>query len=415
MSYRTGRRQFLKSVAASAATATSACQPEAEGGVDMPGAPSDSGRDPAGAGSTDGIQSDMTSQTGDSTTGTDGTGNTPAAPPVTSPLGVALLGLGSYSTHQLAPALQLTKHCRLVGIITGTPSKVPTWQERYGIEDKNVYSYDTMAQLVDNPDIHVVYVVTPNHVHAQYVIAAARAKKHVWCEKPMALTAEECQSMIDACRDNGVKLSIGYRLQHEPNTRTIIEYAATKPFGAIQEVEALAGFSAFGPQDADIWRLKRAPGGGALYDMGVYSINAARYATGEEPVRVRNARQWTERPELFSEVDEWTEFELEFPSGVIASCRTSFGETMDLLDVRCASGSYRLSPMQAYTGVSGETSDGTQLDQKVENQQAKQMDDDALAIIEQRPVLVPGEEGLRDVRIVQAIQSSADTGQAVDL
>lgn len=330
---------------------------------------------------------------------------TPARP--TSPLGVALLGLGRYASERLAPALQLTQHCRLVGIVTGTPSKVADWQTRYGIEDKNVYTYETMAELIDNPDIHVVYVVTPNHLHPTFVIAAARAKKHVWCEKPMAMTVEECQTMIDVCKENGVTLSIGYRLQHEPNTRTLIGYSETKPFGAITHVEALAGFSGFSTADAEVWRLKKAPGGGALFDMGVYCINAARYSLGEEPSRVLSATQWTNRPELFTEVDEFTDFELEFPSGAVASCRTSFGERMDSLEVTCAEGSYKLEPFQGYTGVSGTTSDGTPLNQTVENQQAKQMDDDALSIIEGRPMLVPGEEGLRDVRVVQAIVQSA--------
>ena len=339
----------------------------------------------------------------------------PTPPVLSDPLGVALLGLGSYASTRLAPALQLTKHCRLTGIITGTPSKVGEWQNRYAIEDKNVYNYENMAALIDNPDIHVVYVVTPNHVHAQFAIAAARAKKHVWCEKPMAMTPEECQSMIDACKENGVKLCIGYRMQHEPNTQTVIGYATSKPFGAIQKVEALSGFSGFGSSEADVWRLKRAMGGGALFDMGVYAINAARYVTGQEPVRVKTARQWSERSDLFAEVDEWTEFELEFPAGVIASCRTSFGENLNRLEISCAQGSYFLQPMQAYEGVSGEASDGTQLNLTVQNQQDKQMDDDALALLEGREVLVPGEEGLRDLRILKAIEQSASTGQPVEL
>lgn len=231
----------------------------------------------------------------------------------------------------------------------------------------------------------------------------------------MAMTPEECQSIIDACRENGVKLSIGYRMQHEPNTQTVIEYASTKPYGAIQEVEALAGFSGFGGGNTNVWRLKRDMGGGALYDMGVYCINAARYATGEEPVRVKSASQWTDRPQLFSEVDEWTEFELEFPSGVIAFCRTSFGANMNRLEIACESGGYSLEPMQAYQAVKGETSDGKELNLTIQNQQARQMDNDALAILGQGPLLVPGEEGLRDVRIVQAIFEAADTGGPVDL
>ncbi len=273
-----------------------------------------------------------------------------------------------------------------------------------------------MAGLIDNPNIHVVYIVTPNHVHMQYAIAAARAKKHVWCEKPMALDVPECQAIIDACQENGVELCIGYRMRHEPNTQTVIGYASSKPFGAVVDVVSLAGFRGFGTAaDANAFRLKRAMGGGALYDMGLYAINAARYATGEEPLRVRNARQWTERPEIFTEVDEWTEFELEFPSGVIAHCRTSFGENIDSLDVTCESGSYRLAPINVSTAVRGQASDGTQFNQMIASQQAKQMDDDALAIIERRAVLAPGEEGLQGVRIISAIQEAVSTGQTIDV
>jgi glucose-fructose oxidoreductase len=331
------------------------------------------------------------------------------------PLGVALLGLGSYASEQLAPALQLTQQCRLVGLVTGTPSKAPQWQAKYGIPVENSYSYETLAQIRDNPDIHVVYVVTPPSLHKKYAIAAAEAGKHVWCEKPMALSEQECRDMIAACQQNGVKLCIGYRMQHEPNTRTVIEYATSRPYGKIVRVDALAGYSGYHGGDTNVWRLDGSMGGGALYDMGVYTINAARYATGEEPIQVRSASQWTERPDLFMGIDEWTEFELVFPSGAIAYGRTSFGENINSLDVECATGSYRLAPMQQYTGVKGSTSDGVALDRPIDNQQARQMDDDALAIIEGRDVIAPGEEGLRDIILITAIRQAALTGMPVDL
>ena len=398
-------------MAASAAAATGACQTEDGGSAGTAGSSGTAGSTGTGGGA--GTGGSAGTGGGGASGGQAGSGN---QPPLTSPLGVALLGLGNYASNRLAPALQLTEHCKLRGIVTGTPSKAAMWQEQYGIESENVYSYDTMAGLIDNPNIHVVYIVTPNHVHMQYAIAAARAKKHVWCEKPMAMDVPECQAIIDACRENGVELCIGYRMRHEPNTQTIIGYASSKPYGAVVDVVSHAGFRGFGnAADATAYRLKRAMGGGALYDMGLYAINAARYAIGEEPIRVRNARQWTDRPEIFTEVDEWTEFELEFPSGVIARCRTTFGQNIDSLDVTCESGSYRLSPMYVYTGARGQTSDGTQLNQMLVNQQAKQMDDDALAIIERRAVLAPGEEGLQGVRIILAIQEAASTGQTVDL
>ncbi|MDT0676612.1 Gfo/Idh/MocA family protein [Autumnicola musiva] len=321
-------------------------------------------------------------------------------------LGVALVGLGYYSTNLLAPALQKTDYCELKGIVTGSPEKIPKWQKQYGIKDANVYNYENMDSIANNNDIDVVYVVLPNSLHAEYAIKAANAGKHVWCEKPMAKTAEECRSIIDACRENDVKLSIGYRMQHEANTKTIMKWAKTKSFGAIEELKANAGF--YGTNISP-WRLEQEMGGGAMYDMGVYSLNGARYSTGMEPVAV-SATHSTKRPEMFDEVDETTIFTLEFSEGIIANCRTSFGESMNILDINCAKGSYYLEPFQAYSGVKGKASDGTVLEPFGKNQQAVQMDDDALAIINNQPVLVPGEEGLKDILIVEKIFESASKG-----
>jgi glucose-fructose oxidoreductase len=327
-------------------------------------------------------------------------------------LGVVLLGLGNYAETRLAPGLTKTRNCALRGIVTGTPAKVPVWQERYSITDRNVYDYASFPQIANNSEIDVVYVVVPPALHAQYAIAAAEAGKHVWCEKPMAMNAEECQRIIDACRANRVSLSIGYRMQHEPNTQTVIQYGKQKPYGAIRSVRAVAGDRMGGEPS---WRMVKAMGGGALYDMGVYAINAIRYATGEEPVRVVRARQWADRPELFTEVDESTEFELELPSGVIAYGKASRFQPENVLRVEAQNGWYQLEPMQSYEGVKGQTSDGKALDQPIDHQQARQMDDDALAILEGRPAMVPGEEGQRDIRIVQAIVQAAQSGAAVAL
>lgn len=327
-------------------------------------------------------------------------------------LGVALLGLGSYASERLAPGLQKTRYCKLTGVVSGTPSKLEEWRKQYDLKPSNLYSYETLQTIKDNADIDVIYVVTPTSLHAKYAIAAANAGKHVWCEKPMAMTVRECQSVIDACRQNHVKLSIGYRMQHEPNTQTVIEYAKTKPYGAITSVTAKAAYAGNGGTG---WRFVKAMGGGALYDMGVYSINGLRYAVGQEPVRVLRASQIVKRPELFGDVDETTEFELEFPNGLIGHGFTSVGEPGNELRVSCERGSYFLQPMQAYEGVKGETSDGIALNKTVEHQQARQMDDDALAILEDREVMVPGEEGLRDIRLVQAIIESARTGQPVTI
>lgn len=321
-------------------------------------------------------------------------------------LGVALVGLGNYSTNQLAPALQETSHCELRGIVTGSPEKIPRWKEKYGIKDKNVYNYENMHTIANNDDIDVIYIVLPVSMHAEYSIIAANAGKHVWCEKPMAKTAAECRDIIEACNKNNVKLSIGYRMQHEKNTQTIMKWAETKPYGSIENLTAEAGYNG---ATITPWKLEKEMGGGAMYDMGVYPLNAARYSTGMEPVAV-SATHTTNRPEMFDEVDETTIFDLEFPEGITASCRTSFGESMNNLEINCSNGWYYLRPFQSYSGVKGKTSDGKILEPFGKNQQAVQMDDDALAIINNKPVMVPGEDGLRDIVILEKIYESAANG-----
>lgn len=324
-------------------------------------------------------------------------------------LGIALVGLGYYSTDLLAPALQLTQHCYLSGIVTGSPDKARRWQQQYNIPDTNTYNYNSFKDIANNPAIDVIYIVLPPSMHAEYVIKAAEAGKHVWCEKPMALSVVECNSMIDACKKNKVKLSIGYRMQHEPNTQRIIQFRKDKTYGNITRVLAAAGYF---DNRTNHWKQIKAMGGGAMYDMGVYPLNAARYVTGEEPSAV-TARQSTTRPEIYKDIDETMKFTLEFPGGAIADCETSFGRNMNELQVTCTKGWYNLKPFQAYSGVNGTTSDHVTLNAVIPNEQAKQMDEDALSIMLNKPVLVPGEEGLKDIRVVEAIYRSVKESKRI--
>ncbi len=323
-------------------------------------------------------------------------------------LGVALVGLGGYSSGRLAPGLQQTEHCELRGIVTGSPEKIPEWQERYDIPDGNVYNYENMHEIANNDDIDIVYVVVPTGLHAKYSIIAAEAGKHVWCEKPMAMNVEECRAIIDAANQNNVQLAIGYRMQHEPNTQTIIRYGEEETYGKVVNVRTGAGYDGY-HEDGN-WRKDAELGGGALYDMGVYPINAIRYSTGLEPIRARGV-QSVVRKDVYTEVDEMTHFELEFANGMRCFGETSFGKSMNYLSVDASDGWYYLKPMSSYSGVQGKVSDGTVLPADPGHQQARQMDDNALAIKENRPNLVPGEEGLRDIRIVRAIMESSRQGK----
>jgi glucose-fructose oxidoreductase len=329
-------------------------------------------------------------------------------------LGVALVGLGYYSTDLLAPALEQTKHCYLAGIVTGTPSKAEAWKSKYNLPDKNIYDYSNFDKIANNPDIDVIYVVLPPSMHKEYVVRAANAGKHVWCEKPMAITAEECRAMIDACRKNKQTLAIGYRLQHEPNTQEYRAMIKKKQFGVVKSVNCAAGYF---DGRTDHWKQKKEMGGGVLYDMGVYSIQGARLGTGMEPISVVSAKTSTKRPEVYKNgLDETAVATLEFPGGVLADIKTSFGENVNFLNVNCEKGEIKVEPYSGYNGVKATTSAG-QINHPYEVpwQQAKQMDDDALAIIQGKSLLVPGEEGLRDIRIVEAIYKSAASGKQVKL
>lgn len=329
-------------------------------------------------------------------------------------VGVALVGLGYYSTDLLAPALQLTTNCYLAGIVTGTPSKADTWKEKYAIPEENIYNYENFDSIKDNPNIDAIYIVLPPSMHEEYVIRAANAGKHVWCEKPMAVTAQECQNMIDACNKNGVKLSIGYRLHHEPNTQEYRSIINEKKLGEIKSLQCAAGYQ---ENRTDHWKQKKEMGGGVIYDMGVYSIQGARCGTGMEPIAVIAAKTTSTRPEIYKDgLADVVEATLEFPGGVMADIKTSFAENTNFLTVPCEEGTLEMQPFSAYAGVKG-TSPLGEINHpyEVPMQQAMQMDNDALSILENKPVLVPGEEGLRDIRIVEAILKSAETGEKVSI
>ena len=322
------------------------------------------------------------------------------------PLGIALVGLGYYSEGQLAPALQQTKHCRLAGIVTGSPGKAERWKREYQLSQKNVYNYDNFDDVRNNDEIDIIYVVLPNFMHAEYVIRAAAAGKHVICEKPMAISVEECDRMIEACARAGKKLSIGYRLHFEPHHQELMRLGREKPMGPVQVLGAKDGAS-----DVNGWRLeKEMAGGGPLMDLGIYCVQGCRYSTGLEPLAVRAQEIPKTDPEKFKTIEEGLDFLLEFPNGITADCRTSYTESMNNLRVVYQSGWAELEPAYAYEGIRGETSAGKMNYPQV-NQQARQMDDFALAILEGRPSPVPGEMGRQDLRILEAIYRAMRSGK----
>jgi predicted dehydrogenase len=327
-------------------------------------------------------------------------------------LGFALCGLGSLSTHQIAPALQKTEHCRLAGVITDTPEKAAAWRSRYNIPERSVYTYETMHRMADNPDIDVVYVVTPNALHLDHAVAAAKAGKHVFCEKPMEVSVERCQQMIDALKAANRMLGIAYRCQFEPHHLECMRLARSREFGAPKVIDAYFGFNI--PPGA--WRLKRAlAGGGPLMDVGIYALQATRYLTGEEPVWV-SATTTQGDPERFSEVEASVLWQSRFPGGAISHCGASYNAASSgYFRVLAESGWFGLDPAFNYDGIRGTRSDGKPIDFPSTDHFAVEMDDFAQCILDKKPSKVSGEEGLRDVRIMMAIYESARTGRPVEL
>jgi len=328
-------------------------------------------------------------------------------------IGFALAGLGRLSTYQLAPALQKTAHCRLAGIVTGHPAKAEQWKAEYQIPDRNIYNYDNMEKMADNPDIDVVYVVTPNALHAEHSIKAARAGKHVLCEKPMEVSVEKCRQIIDACKQAGRQLAIGYRLHFEPNNLECARLAREKVFGDVKIIEASFGFPIGDPTQ---WRLNRAlAGGGPLMDVGIYALQATRYLMGEEPAEVSAMTTVTD-PVKFKEVEESIVWQAKFPGGALAYCNATYGAQGLSRFTACAEkGWFKLDPAFNYGGIHGVRSDKQEIRLPAIDQFAAEMDDFAQCILNNQPTRVPGEEGLRDVKIMMAIYEAAHTGKTVSL
>ena len=329
-------------------------------------------------------------------------------------LRVAIMGLGSYGTR-VAEAMLDCKMAKLVGVISGTPSKITAWQSKYNIPEKNCYNYENFDNIKNNPDIDAVYVITPNALHHDEVIRVAKAGKHVICEKPMALNAKEGEEMIAACKKANVKLLVGYRMHFEPHTLEIIRMRNAGEFGKILFFQGLSGFTIGDPNQ---WRLNpKLSGGGALMDIGIYSINGARYMVGEDPVWV-TAEETKNNPVKFKEgVDETIQFQFGFPGGAVASCLSTYSmNNLDRFFLNGERGFAELQPATGYGPIMGRTNKG-EINQPVVTHQTLQMEEMSAIILQGKVPVVPvnGEEALKDLKIIDAIYEATKTGKKVEL
>nr|WP_068890112.1 Gfo/Idh/MocA family oxidoreductase [Pedobacter panaciterrae] len=329
-------------------------------------------------------------------------------------LRVAIMGLGGYGTR-VAEAMQSCVKAKLVGVISGTPSKIKDWQTKYNIPEKNCYNYENFDQIKNNPDIDAVYVITPNALHHDHVIRVAKAGKHAICEKPMAINPKEGLEMIDACKKANVKLLVGYRMHFEPKTLEVIRMRNAGEFGKIMFFQGQCGFKIGDPKQ---WRLnKQLAGGGAMMDIGIYAINGSRYMIGEEPIWV-TAQETKTNPQIFKEgVDETIQFQMGFPGGAIASYLSTYNiNYLDRFYLAGEKGFAEMQPSTGYGPIKGRTHKG-ELTQPHTTHQTVQMEEMAGIILEGKEPVVPvnGEEALKDLKIIEAIYLAAKTGKKIPL
>jgi glucose-fructose oxidoreductase len=329
------------------------------------------------------------------------------------PLGLALCGLGGYANGELSPALLETKHVKLVAAITGTRAKGEKLAKLHGFDAANIYSYDQWDKVAANKDIDIVYVVTPPGVHAQNVIDAFGAGKHVICEKPMATSVTDCDAMIASSKKAGKRLAIGYRLHFDPYHQELIRLAKSQEFGPFMKMTSANGFTL----RKHAWRIeKKLAGGGALLDMGVYSIQACCMAADANPVAVMAKELPKTQPDFFKEVEQAMEFRLEFANGAVADVWTGYDANRAEFRAEAAKGWIEGSkPVFSYRNLNISTSAKGKLDFGIFRQQQRHMDGVAQAFRNGTEVTCTGEVGRRDMVIIDGIYESIRTGKKVEL
>ena len=332
-------------------------------------------------------------------------------------LGWAIVGLGSLSINEILPGFAKCEKSKVVALVSGHPDKANKLALRYGVSQECIYNYQNYDSIKDNPEVDVIYIVLPNGLHAEYAVRGLQAGKHVLTEKPMANTPAQCQQMIDAARKADRMLMVAYRCRYEPYNREAIRIARSGELGSIKVILADAGFNIGDPTQ---WRLnKELAGGGSLMDIGIYALQAARYLSGEEPIEVNATMFTTPNDPRFKEVEETINFQLRFPSGVLANCSSSYGYAgQNHYRVVGTTGWLEMDPATVYRGLRMKVHHGNITEERelpARDHFALEMDHMSTCVLEKREPLTPGEEGLRDLRIIMTIYEAARTGRTVKL
>jgi predicted dehydrogenase len=321
----------------------------------------------------------------------------------------AVIGLGRIAGHFL-PAAGATTNSQITALVSGHRDKAERIGLQYGISSSAIYNYENFDTIVHNQNVDAVYVALPNSMHAEYTIRAAKAGKHVLCEKPMATNVADCERMIAACKTANVKLMIAYRCHYEPTNLKAIRMIREGALGQVQAIESSFGFNIA----AGEWRLsKTMAGGGPLFDVGIYSLNACRYLTGEEPEHISAYASVIDHDGRFKEVEENLAWTMRFPSGIVASCATTYGANMaGYFKVVGPKGWLQVDNAFVYEGLQLRAeSQGTKIDELNPARDPSQFQAEAEhfshCVQHNLAPQSPGEEGLRDMKYITEIYQSA--------
>jgi glucose-fructose oxidoreductase len=326
----------------------------------------------------------------------------------------AVVGLGHIAQVAVLPAFaHARRNSELTALVSDDPAKHEKLRFKYNVQ--HTYSYDDYDDCLRSGAIDAVYIALPNNLHCEFSVRAAQAGIHVLCEKPMAVTEQECERMISAAAKARVKLMIAYRLHFEKANLKAIEIVRS---GRLGEPRFFSSVFAMQVKHDNI-RLKRELGGGTLYDIGVYCINASRCLFRAEPSEVF-AFSLAGRDPRFSEVDEMTGALLRFPEERLASFTCSFGAAdVSAYELVGTEGELRVEPAYEYVGelkhrltVKGKTRERTFSSR---DQFAPELIYFSNCIIDNVEPEPSGEEGLADVRVIRALYHSAEIGGPVEL
>lgn len=352
---------------------------------------------------------------------TEGIGEPPKPFAPKDKIGFAVVGLGHLTVDELLPAFQETERAKCVALVSGSPDKAKQIAAQYGIAEKNIYDYKNYDELKSNYEVKAIYIVLPNSMHREFTERAAKAGKHILCEKPMATSAEDCEKMIAACKKANVKLMIAYRIQYEQYNRKVREIIKSEKFGKVKLIEG-----ANGQRQSKEWQWrhdKKLAGGGALPDIGLYCLNTARFLLGEEPIEVSAQTFSTSNDPRFKEIEENMLFQMRFPSGVLVNSSTGYDfHQTKRYRVAMQTGWAEMSPGYSYEGLqlkisehTDESENATEIKMKNQNQFAAEIDHFADCIMNDKQPFTPGEEGLQDQRIMDALYEAAKTGKTIKL